>query len=99
MKKLPVQMTEVQSCSVTSCAYNANSACHAKAITIGDERTPECDTFFASITHARDVGVTAGVGACKVAGCQFNKDFECTAGNIRVGTSGNCVCCLTYQPA
>ncbi len=99
MKKLTVLLTEVQSCNVASCAYNASSACHAKAITIGDGRTPNCDTFFVGKTHTQEIDITAGVGACKVSNCQFNKSFECTAETINVGSTANRVRCLTYQPA
>jgi hypothetical protein len=95
MKKLVV-MPEVSSCSAADCVYNAAGACHAKAITVGS-LNPDCDTYMASATHARNIQVVAGVGACKVTTCQLNQDFECTAESIRVGFASNQVRCLTFQ--
>ena len=97
--KMTIDMSEVSKCSVNQCAYNLNSRCHAKAITVGDQIRPECDTFFTAASHSRDVNYKAGVGACKVSGCLFNKDYECSAGAIEVGKNSNEVRCLTYKHA
>ena len=35
-----VAMPSVSKCTATSCAYNVNKGCHARAITIGDASTP-----------------------------------------------------------
>ncbi len=101
MKTLQVEMPEVRDCSATSCAYNTNKACHARAITVGASATPGCATFFemTAPSHVSNVQRQAGVGACKVSGCQFNKDLECMADGIQVGVSPQGVHCLTYRPA
>ncbi|MBE0599588.1 MAG: DUF1540 domain-containing protein [Desulfuromonadales bacterium] len=93
-----MQMPKVSECSVSSCAYNDNKACHALAITVGeDPDTPICDTFFESDTPGGDKSATAGVGACKAAECEYNADLECTAPNIEVGMQGNEADCLTFN--
>lgn len=95
--KVMVELPKVSSCAVESCVYNNGQACHARAITVGDEQRPGCDTFFTSSEHARDTKTIAGVGACKVAACQFNKDFECAAKEIEVGYRGSDILCLTFK--
>lgn len=95
--KLTVDMPGVGSCSATTCAYNTNKRCHARAITVGDAVNPACDTFFAAGTHhTHDKVRIAGVGACKVRECRFNDDFECTAEKISVEMSGSHVRCQTF---
>lgn len=96
--KITIEMPQVSACEVTECGYNLNRACHARAITIGDGIHPGCDTHFRSASHASHYQNLAGVGACKVAGCQFNDDFECMAEKIQVGFKGNDINCLTYMP-
>lgn len=98
MKKMTVEMPEIGTCLVTQCAYNSNQNCHAKAITIGDDRVPACDTFFAGVAHTKATTRIAGVGACKVTGCRYNQDMECSADSIAVGSAGNQIHCLTYSP-
>ncbi|MCW8127292.1 DUF1540 domain-containing protein [Microbulbifer halophilus] len=93
---IATDMPEVAQCAATQCAYNTQSACHARAITIGDGSNPDCDTFFGSSEHTHS-GRTAGVGACKMDDCVHNSDLECSADSIQVGTNGNgSVNCLTY---
>ncbi len=92
------EMPKVKACSVKQCAYNTNQSCHAKAITVGDSRNPDCDTFFLSKAHTKHITGNAGVGACKVSHCRYNEDFECTANGIDVGVKANHVKCLTYAP-
>lgn len=93
-----IDMPMIKSCEVSECAYNLNSACHAKAITIGDGVTPGCDTYMKASGHVRNSGIKAGVGACKVGGCSFNADFECSADSIHVSHEGGKVLCMTYMP-
>lgn len=72
---ISVDMTAVEACAVTECAYNLDSDCHAKAITIGDGPHPGCDTFLdGSSGHTGSTGI-AGVGACKIVGCRHNQDL------------------------
>lgn len=92
---IATDMPEVSRCAATECAYNTDSACHARAITIGDGNHPDCDTYFNNNGHTKRERI-AGVGACKVTGCTHNQDFECSADKIELGYSGDSVNCLTY---
>ncbi len=95
--KMTIDMPVVAECAISDCAYNLNQGCHARAITIGDGVHPGCDTFLSASGHTRERVRTAGVGACKVAACQHNDDFECMANEINVGLSGNDINCLTFR--
>ena len=94
--KMTIDMPAVAECTVTGCAYNMNSTCHAKAITVGDGVHPGCDTFLDGSRHTKRERI-AGVGACKVTGCSHNEDFECAADRITVGFMGSTINCLTYS--
>jgi Domain of Unknown Function (DUF1540) len=84
-------MPGVSECVMDECTYNSNKVCHAIAITIVDGGHPMCNTFFKSSKYGGLDG-TAGVGACKVAACSHNEDFECAALGIRVGhEQGKCM--------
>ncbi|MDD4976943.1 MAG: DUF1540 domain-containing protein [Bacteriovorax sp.] len=96
MEKITIEMPLVSQCDVSSCGYNVNDTCHAKAITVGDHFNPGCDTFFEGSKHNKETKRIAGVGACKVGTCKYNNDFECTAENIIVGFSKHEINCLTY---
>ncbi len=101
MIRISVEMPAVTACSVSECAYNTGSACHARAITVGNQVHPGCDTYFnlgeAIENHTKATQRQAGVGACKMFNCQFNEDFECMAEEVSVGLSDNMISCLTYQ--
>jgi hypothetical protein len=90
-----VNMSKVSQCKVSECAYNADNACHAIAITVGDGDNPMCDTFFQTGSHC-GAKATAGVGACKVSACRHNQDFECSAGYIQIGNMESKVRCMTF---
>jgi hypothetical protein len=93
-----MEMPKVSGCSVTDCAYNTNRACHALAITVGEDPSdPTCDTFFKSSTHGGVKDQIAGVGACKASDCDYNEQFECQAPGIEVGMKGSEPDCLTFQ--
>lgn len=93
-----MKMPKVMTCSVDACAYNAENRCHALAITVGDPGgEPACDTYFRNDARGGDQDATAGVGACKVAGCQFNANFECSAANVSVGLEQGQADCMTYR--
>ncbi len=94
--KMTIDMPTVAECTVMDCAYNMNSTCHAKAITIGDGVHPGCDTFFDGNAHTKRTRI-AGVGACKVSGCSHNEDFEYMADRITVGFMGSTINCMTYS--
>lgn len=99
MKTITIETPLVSECSVTECAYNLDSNCHARAITIGDGVHPSCDTFFDNRNHHTKAAVRmAGIGACKIEACKFNDDFECITENIRVGHSKDEISCLTFAP-
>ena len=96
--KMTIEMPQVNGCTVSECAYNLNDKCHARAITIGDGVHPGCDTaFLRSPAHTHDKKRIAGVGACKVVGCSFNNDLECTADSISVGLVNKQINCMTYS--
>lgn len=95
--KVTIEMPSVSKCTATQCAYNSGQKCHAKAITVGDEQNPGCDTFFQVSGHSREVSRIAGVGACKISVCQYNSDYECAAQNIEVGVSKGSIQCLTFR--
>jgi hypothetical protein len=94
--KMTIDIPAVGECTVSECAYNKESMCHAKAITVGDGDTPHCDTLFCGSEHVRSDDIEAGVGACKVSSCSLNDDLECTADRISVGLKDDSVECLTY---
>ena len=86
----------VQECSVGSCSYNADSACHAGAITIGGDHA-HCGTFV-EISFRAGVERTGMVGACHRLECRYNEKLECTAASVRVGAGADVADCLTYSP-
>jgi Domain of Unknown Function (DUF1540) len=94
--KMMIEMPNVEACEVTSCAYNADQACHARAITVGHGIHAACDTFFVAQPHASS-DQHAGVGACKVAACRHNHDYECAAAAIRVGLHQDHADCMTFD--
>lgn len=96
MKTKTLEMPEVAGCEATECAYNRDRACRARAITIGGEAGPMCDTAYNAGLHTRGE-VTAGVGACKLAQCRHNNDLECQADVIQVALSGSDPMCKTFE--
>ena len=96
--KITLEMPDVQACDASSCAYNVEQSCHARAITIGEGIHAACDTFFASDRHAPNTSSRAGVGACKVTGCLHNSDLECSAAAIRVARHDGHADCMTFAP-
>ena len=98
MKRIPIEMSVVKGCEVSKCVYNADSACHAKAITVGDTVRPDCDTYFTlPSAHTKAVQRQAGVGACKMSDCKFNEDFECISPEISMGFLKDAPKCMTYS--
>jgi hypothetical protein len=96
--KLDIEVAAVGECEVTECAYNTDSTCHARAITVGAGLHPSCDTFITRADHVQDVSHAAGVGACKVSTCQHNHDLECQAESIHVSHHGGHADCTTFSP-
>lgn len=96
--QITIDIPIVNECVIEDCAYNFDSNCHAKAITIGDGANPGCDTAFLHPPgHTNNRSTIAGVGACKVMDCAFNTEYECAADRIDVGRKGDDINCLTYQ--
>lgn len=92
-----MQMPQVSNCDVTTCSYNSNNKCHTPAVTIGDESCAMCDTFAKMKKKGGDLGIIAGVGACKADNCKFNSALECTASTILVGMHSNHADCKTFS--
>ena len=86
----------VQECSVGSCGYNAESTCHAGAITVGGDHA-HCGTFV-EIGFRAGLERTGQVGACHRSECRHNEALECTASAVRVGKGADAADCLTYSP-
>jgi hypothetical protein len=91
------QMPLVSMCAARDCAYNDNNRCHARAITIGDDAHPACDTFVRSQASAEQAQSPAAVGACKVTSCSHNRGLECHARSIQVGIHGDHPDCMTFE--
>ena len=88
-------LPHVSECSVGSCSYNADSSCHAGAITIAGDHA-HCGTFV-QISFRSGLGRTGQVGACHRAECRYNEKLECTAASVRVGAGADVADCLTYE--
>jgi hypothetical protein len=91
------QMPKVIDCEATECIYNKDKKCHTLAITVGDEE-PCCDTFYSMSSKGGFQEVNSGVGACKVADCEYNNSFECTASGIHVVMNVDHPDCGTFEP-
>jgi uncharacterized protein DUF1540 len=89
-------MPQVQECSVGSCSYNADAACHAGAITIGGDHA-HCGTFV-EISFRGGLERSGLVGACHRSECRYNEKLECAAPSVRVGAGHDVADCLTYEP-
>ena len=89
-------MSKVTLCDATDCSYNRDRKCHALAITVG-EVEPCCDTYFQAQGKGGAADMIGGVGACKVQNCVFNKEFECSAGSIKVGIPSGHPDCITFK--
>ena len=90
-------MPEIAECTVTECAYNGALTCSAPAITVGDSSAPTCDTYMRADKHRHDDSVIAGVGACKMASCGFNRELVCAADMVHMGFVSELPSCLTFD--
>ena len=95
-KRVVVELPVVASCDVASCAYHWHRSCFARAITVGEVRSPACDTFVPSDVHCSTSDMQAGVGACKMVECRHNRDFMCEADSITVETREGQPVCATF---
>lgn len=97
--KRSIEMPEVMKCEAKGCAYNVDTKCHARGITVGDvEQRHLCDTIWTAKdhTHRRD---GAGVGACRTTNCAYNEDLECQADGVNITLSGGQAHCGTFSIA
>jgi hypothetical protein len=93
-----MDMPKVEKCEIAECCYNEGGMCRALAITIGgDGAHPACDTYCGLQTKGGDMTAVAGVGACKVNECMYNRSLECTAPAIDVGRGPDQADCLTFR--
>lgn len=88
-------MTTIQRCSVSACSYNADSACHAGAITIAGDNA-HCGTFV-EISFRADTDRNGQVGACHRSECRWNEKLACTAASVQIGAGADVADCLTYE--
>lgn len=93
-----MDMSKINVCDATQCAYNRDNQCHALAITVGDSAGPRCDTYLSGGMKGGDPSTIGKVGACKMSPCKHNEMLECAAGAIRVVNSGDKANCTTFEP-
>ncbi|SHF80200.1 protein of unknown function [Jatrophihabitans endophyticus] len=88
-------LPQVHDCAADDCAYNADAACHAGAITIGGDHA-HCGTFIN--IEVRAASDRQGlVGACHRTDCTHNAQLECTAPTVSVGAGTDAADCLTFE--
>lgn len=89
-----MNMTQIRSCDVSTCAYNRQNICHTLGITVGPHA--ECNTY----NHGSRIGgfseVSGGVGACLASDCKFNDRLECKAQDINVESHSEHADCATF---
>ncbi|MEW5895647.1 MAG: DUF1540 domain-containing protein [Candidatus Omnitrophota bacterium] len=91
------EMSRIISCDAIQCAYNTNRQCHTVGITVGDGKCPLCDTALKADQKGGISDMTGGVGACKVAICEYNESLECTAPGINVCMHEDHPECCTFE--
>jgi len=94
---MTMKMPKVKSCDAADCVYNTKNKCHAIAITIGGWSVAACDTWMIAPKKGGAPNTTAGVGACKIETCQFNKSLQCIAKCIRVKRYTLDAECITFK--
>lgn len=97
-----MEMSRVDRCMAADCAYNSDSMCHAMASTVGKRQGPACDTFMQVSDEEAGKCVsdeTGGVGACKMADCQFNECLHCGAESVSVMMRESRALCGTFARA
>jgi hypothetical protein len=92
-----MRMPMVNECEADACAYNRERTCHALAITVGESRHAQCDTFVTAPISGGDPKEVGHVGACKMSDCEHNVELECQAPSINVGYRITDIHCLTYS--
>lgn len=88
-------LPKVHDCSASGCAFNADTACHASAITIGGDHA-HCGTFVTlDVKPMSDVA--GAVGACHRIDCTHNEKLSCTAQSVSIGEGADMADCLTFE--
>lgn len=90
-----LELTEIGSCNVSSCAFNANNGCQAKAVTIGETSSAACGTFYVGTASVAASGST-GVATCKAVSCKHNRNLTCGAEAIVVANAATGPVCQTF---
>lgn len=90
-----MEMRQVASCNVSSCAFNTDNLCRTPGINVGPHA--QCDTFNYWNNKAGFREVKGGVGACRAADCQYNNMLECNAPNINVTVHSGHADCKTFR--
>ena len=89
------ELPQVHDCTASDCAFNADTSCHAGAITIGGSHA-QCGTFIT--LDARPLADVVGkVGACHRIDCSHNSQLACTAQSVSVGAGDDVADCLTFS--
>jgi hypothetical protein len=87
---------EVVKCLAETCSFNNGKVCRAVAINVGGPHQ-ECDTFYVASQKGGNDEMNAGVGACKVESCVFNKSLLCDAKGVVVAWHGSHADCITFS--
>ena len=87
----------IKQCTMISCSYNDNTHCRARAVTVGDDEHPVCDTFTQILTSKAGGLFDGTVGACKVEDCKHNTGLECALGEIKIGLHRDHPDCLACK--
>ncbi len=85
--------TLVKSCAATSCSFNSGGC--TVGITVAGGDSASCVTFVELDARA-SLSADGQVSACKRLECVHNTDLACTAGEITVSDTADC---LTYSVA
>jgi hypothetical protein len=90
-----MDMSMINKCTMSNCAYNASGMCHTPGITVGPHA--ECNTFVHASARGGFREVQGGIGACLASDCKFNDKLECRATNVDVGSHEKHADCETFR--
>ena len=90
-----MNMVSISKCSMSTCAYNMEGACHTLGINVGPHA--ECNTYVHASARGGFAEVKAGVGACTASNCKFNNKLECKAPKVEVAVDDKHADCQTFQ--
>ena len=90
-----MDMTPVQNCKMSNCAYNRSGACSTLAINVGAHA--ECNTYIHGSARGGYAEARGGIGACLAAECKHNKNLECAAPGINIAEHFRHADCATFE--